>query len=63
VHMAPSQAPIHDEIGFLIRRIGRLWRREADQALADHGLSQATALPLESFRICLNRGIPKSAAF
>src|SRR5260221_9132687 len=44
--MAPSQAPIHDEIGFLIRRIGRLWRRESDQALADHGLSQATALPL-----------------
>jgi len=37
---------MHDEIGFLIRRIGRLWRREADQALADHGLSQATALPL-----------------
>jgi len=46
VHMAPFQATIHDEIGFLIRRIGRLWRREADQALADHGLSQATALPL-----------------
>ena len=44
--MAPSQVPIHDEIGFLIRRIGRLWRRESDQALADHGLSQATALPL-----------------
>ena len=44
--MAPSQTTIHDEIGFLIRRIGRLWRREADQALADHGLSQATALPL-----------------
>jgi MarR family transcriptional regulator for hemolysin len=37
---------MHDEIGFLIRRIGRLWRREVDQALADHGLSQATALPL-----------------
>jgi MarR family transcriptional regulator for hemolysin len=44
--MAPSQTGMHDEIGFLIRRIGRLWRREADQALADHGLSQATALPL-----------------
>jgi MarR family transcriptional regulator for hemolysin len=44
--MAPSQSGMHDEIGFLIRRIGRLWRREADQALADHGLSQATALPL-----------------
>src|SRR5882672_10454161 len=44
--MAPSQSGMHDEIGFLIRRIGRLWRREADQALADHVLSQATALPL-----------------
>jgi MarR family transcriptional regulator for hemolysin len=44
--MAPSPATIFDEIGFLIRRIGRLWRREADQALVDHGLSQATALPL-----------------
>src|SRR6201987_3871214 len=44
--MAASQTTIHDEIGFLIRRIGRLWRREADQALANHGLSQATALPL-----------------
>jgi len=44
--MAPSQSGMHDEIGFLIRRIGRLWRREADQALVDHGLSQATALPL-----------------
>ena len=44
--MAPSQATIHAEIGFLIGRIGRLWRREADQALADHGLSQATAVPL-----------------
>jgi MarR family transcriptional regulator for hemolysin len=44
--MAPSPTTIFDEIGFLIRRIGRLWRREADQALLDHGLSQATALPL-----------------
>jgi MarR family transcriptional regulator for hemolysin len=44
--MAPSQASIHAEIGLLISRIGRLWRREADQALAAHGLSEATALPL-----------------
>jgi MarR family transcriptional regulator, transcriptional regulator for hemolysin len=44
--VSPSQTTIQDEIGFLIRRTGRLWRREADQALADHGLSQATALPL-----------------
>jgi len=44
--MAPSQTTIHAEIGLLISRLARLWRREADQALADHGLSQATALPL-----------------
>ena len=44
--MAPSQQGIHAEIGLLIARIGRLWRREADQALAAHGLSEATALPL-----------------
>src|SRR6201982_1949270 len=44
--MAPSQTIIHAEIGFLISRLARLWRREVDQALADHGLSQATALPL-----------------
>jgi MarR family transcriptional regulator for hemolysin len=44
--MAPSQASIHAEIGLLISRIGRLWRREADQALSEHGLSEATAIPL-----------------
>lgn len=44
--MAPSQTHIHSEIGLLISKLGRLWRREADQALADHGLSHATALPL-----------------
>jgi MarR family transcriptional regulator for hemolysin len=44
--MAPSQAGIRAEIGLLISRIGRLWRREADQALAAHGLSEATAIPL-----------------
>jgi MarR family transcriptional regulator for hemolysin len=44
--MAPSQTTIHAEIGLLIARLARLWRREADQALADHGLSEATALPL-----------------
>src|SRR6201997_4570869 len=44
--MAPSQTTIHAEIGLLISRLARAWRREADQALADHGLSQATALPL-----------------
>ena len=44
--MALSRATIYSEIGLLIARIGRLWRREADEALAAHGLSQATALPL-----------------
>ena len=51
--MAPSLPTIHSEIGLLITRLGRLWRREADQALADHGLSLATALPL---MVLLRRG-------
>jgi MarR family transcriptional regulator, transcriptional regulator for hemolysin len=44
--MAPSLNVIHSEIGLLIARVSRVWRREADQALADHGLSHATAIPL-----------------
>src|SRR6266481_3854928 len=44
--MAPSQAHIHAEIGRLIARLARIWRRESDQALSDHGLSYATAIPL-----------------
>jgi MarR family transcriptional regulator, transcriptional regulator for hemolysin len=44
--MAPSQTRIHAEIGRLITRLGRIWRRESDQALADHGLSYATAIPI-----------------
>ena len=44
--MAPSQAHIQAEIGRLIARLGRIWRRESDQALSDHGLSYATAIPL-----------------
>jgi len=44
--MAPSQAHIQAEIGRLIARMARVWRRESDQALADHGLSYATAIPL-----------------
>lgn len=51
--MAPSQTTIQSEIGLLIARLSRLWRREADQALADHGLSQATAHPL---RVLSSRG-------
>ena len=44
--MAPSQGFIHGEIGRLIVRLARIWRRESDQALSDHGLSYATAIPL-----------------
>jgi MarR family transcriptional regulator, transcriptional regulator for hemolysin len=51
--MAPSQTTIQAEIGLLIARLARLWRREVDQALADHGLSQATAHPI---RLLSRRG-------
>jgi MarR family transcriptional regulator for hemolysin len=44
--MAPAQAHIHSEIGRVIARLARTWRRESDQALSDHGLSYATAIPL-----------------
>jgi MarR family transcriptional regulator, transcriptional regulator for hemolysin len=44
--MAPSKTHIHAEIGRLVTRLGRIWRRETDQALSDHGLSDATAIPL-----------------
>ena len=44
--MPPTQSHIHAEIGRLVTRLGRIWRREADQALSDHGLSEATAIPL-----------------
>lgn len=44
--MASHPTTIQSEMGLLIARIGRLWRRQADQALVDHGLSEATALPL-----------------
>ncbi|MCC8982223.1 MarR family winged helix-turn-helix transcriptional regulator [Bradyrhizobium acaciae] len=44
--MPPSQSLIHAEIGRLITWLARIWRRESDQALSDHGLSYATAIPL-----------------
>jgi MarR family transcriptional regulator for hemolysin len=44
--MAPSQAHIHAEIGRLITRLSRHWRRLSDAALSEHGLSDATAIPL-----------------
>ncbi len=51
--MPPHQSTIQAELGLLITRTARLWRRAADQALADHGLSQATAHPL---RVLSRRG-------
>ncbi|MCS3445900.1 MULTISPECIES: MarR family winged helix-turn-helix transcriptional regulator [Bradyrhizobium] len=44
--MPPSQSHIHAEIGRLVTRLARIWRRQSDQALSDHGLSYATAIPL-----------------
>jgi MarR family transcriptional regulator, transcriptional regulator for hemolysin len=44
--MTPSQGFILGEIGRVIARLARIWRRESDQALSDHGLSYATAIPL-----------------
>jgi len=34
------------EIGLLVARLGRLWRRKADQALMAHDMSEAMAHPL-----------------
>lgn len=36
----------HSTFGQLVIHVGRHWRRAVDQALAECGLSQATALPL-----------------
>jgi MarR family transcriptional regulator for hemolysin len=44
--MATSPSHIQAELGLLVARLGRVWRRKADQALAAHGLSEATAHPL-----------------
>jgi MarR family transcriptional regulator for hemolysin len=44
--MAPSQSLVHAELGLLVLRLARIWRRKVDQALAAHGLSEATAHPL-----------------
>ena len=50
--MALSQPPIQAELGMLVARLARVWRRKADQALSAHGLSEATAHPL----LILSRG-------
>jgi MarR family transcriptional regulator for hemolysin len=44
--MSTSRSTIHGELGLLVARLARVWRRKADQALAAHGLSEATSHPL-----------------
>lgn len=41
-----SRRPDRLIFGQLVTRVSRYWRRAIDQALAENGLSQATALPL-----------------
>lgn len=43
---------VQAELGLLVARLARIWRRKADQTLAAHGLSEATAHPL----LILSRG-------
>lgn len=50
--MPHSQAHIQAELGLLVARLARVWRRKADQTLSAHGLSEATAHPL----LILSRG-------
>lgn len=50
--MPPTQAHIQAELGLLVARLARVWRRKADQTLSAHGLSEATAHPL----LILSRG-------
>jgi MarR family transcriptional regulator for hemolysin len=52
--MPLSQAHIQAELGLLVARLARVWRRKADQTLSAHGLSEATAHPL----LILSRGGP-----
>ena len=42
----PDDPVSHSTFGQLVIHVGRYWRRAVDQALAECGLSQATALPL-----------------
>jgi MarR family transcriptional regulator, transcriptional regulator for hemolysin len=44
--MIPSHAHVKSELGLLVSRLARVWRRRADQALSAHGLSEAMATPL-----------------
>src|ERR1700712_2720093 len=43
---------VEAELGLLVARLARVWRRRADQALSAHGLSEAMATPL----LILSRG-------
>src|ERR1700761_3480424 len=44
--MTASHAQVQAELGLLVSRLGRVWRRKADQALSAHGLSEAMSTPL-----------------
>lgn len=44
--MALSQSHVQAELGLLVLRLARIWRRRVDQALAEHGMSEATSHPL-----------------
>lgn len=50
--MITSISTAQAELGLLVARLARVWRRKADQALAAHGLSEATSHPL----LILSRG-------
>lgn len=50
--MSPTVSHAQAELGLMVARLARVWRRKADQALAAHGLSEATAHPL----LILSRG-------
>jgi MarR family transcriptional regulator for hemolysin len=50
--MALSPTHVRSELGLLVSRLARVWRRRADQALSEHGLSEAVSTPL----LILSRG-------
>lgn len=58
--MVHSQTHIQAELGLLVARLARVWRRRADQALRAHGLSEATAHPLlilSRHGTCVRQGV------
>lgn len=58
--MAHEQTHIQAELGLLVARLARVWRRRADQALRAHGLSEATAHPLlilSRHETCVRQGV------